>query len=213
MFHTIFFDLDNTIYPADCGLWQAIGKRIDSYLSEEMHLQMEDITAFRVYCRENFGTTLQGLKSVYDIDEQQYLRYVHNVDLSLYLKKDLELVELIRSLPQRKVILTNADENHSRNVLRYLEIEPCFDLIIDVNKLNPHVKPEPESFQIALDLAGTPSADGCVFLDDYLPNVLAAQGAGFFSILVDQKQKSDFPCRIPDLYGLPKVLNKSPNQG
>ncbi len=209
MFHTIFFDLDNTLYPADSGLWQAIGKRIDSYLVEEMHLQGDNITAFRVYCRENFGTTLQGLKSVYDIDEQYYLRYVHNVDLSLYLTKDQRLVEMIGSLPQRKVILTNSDENHSRNVLRYLEIESFFDLIIDVNKMNPHVKPEPQSFHIALKLAGAPSADGCVFLDDYLPNVLASRKAGFFGILVDQKQKTDFEFRIPDLFGLPEILTKN----
>ena len=166
-----------------------------------------------MYCRENFGTTLQGLKSVYDIDEQHYLRYVHNVDLSQYLTKDQQLVELIRSLPQRKVIFTNADENHSRNVLHFLEIESFFDLIIDVNKMNPHVKPEPESFRIALDLAGAPSADGCVFLDDYLPNVQAAREAGFFGILVDQNQKTNFEFQIPDLFGLPEMMIKNSDRG
>jgi len=213
MFHTLFFDLDNTLYPPDCGLWEAIGLRIESFLTEVMQMQVEDIAAFRIYCRENFGTTLQGLKNLYQIDEQHYLRYVHTVDLSKYLDKDDRLINLIESLPQRKIILTNSDENHSRNVLRYLGIEHCFESIIDVNKLHPHVKPEIESYKKALELAGLTSAEGCAFLDDYLPNVTGAREAGFFSILVGQNHTTDFPYCLSDLYALPAFLENIPSQG
>jgi len=209
MFHTLFFDLDNTLYPADCGLWEAIGLRIESFLADVMQMQVEDVAAFRSYCRDNFGTTLQGLKNLYNIDEQHYLGYVHAVDLALYLTKDQRLASLLESLPQRKVILTNSDENHSRNVLRFLEIEHYFDLIIDVNKLDPFVKPELESYQKALELAEISSAEGCVFLDDYLPNVLGAQEAGYFGILVGEDHHTAFPNQIPDLFGLPAILERN----
>jgi pyrimidine 5'-nucleotidase len=212
MFHTIFFDLDNTLYPADSGLWEAIGAHIETYLSEEMHMSVNDADKFRIYCRENFGTTLQGLKSLYDIDEQQYLKYVHDVDLSLYLSKDQHLISLIESLPQRKIIFTNADENHSRHVLRYLEIEPFFEQIIDVHKLKPYVKPDPESYRKALELAEISSAGDCIFLDDYLPNVLGAQEAGYFSVLVSNKI-NDYPHQIQDIFGLPDILTTNSNQG
>jgi putative hydrolase of the HAD superfamily len=213
MFHTIFFDLDNTIYPADCGLWEAIGMRIELFLIEEMHMQLSGIHEFRLYCRENYGTTLQGLKSLYQINEDDYLKYVHHVDLSQYLVKDPNLAGMLRSLTHRKIILTNADEAHARNVLSYLEIEDQFADIIDVKKMSPFVKPEPESYQKALDLTGLSSASGCVFVDDYLPNVVAAEQSGFLGILISANHHSDFPHRVESLFDLPDFLEKQVAEG
>lgn len=213
MFHTIFFDLDNTIYPADCGLWEAIGLRIELFLIEEMKMQLDSIHEFRVYCRENYGTTLQGLKSLYQVNEDDYLKYVHNVDLSQYLVKDRNLAHLLHSLTQRKIILTNADEAHARNVLSYLEIEDQFAGIIDVKKLSPFVKPEPESYQKALDLSDLSSASGCVFVDDYPPNVVAAEQSGFLGVLINKNHSSGFPNRIESLFDLPVFLEKQIAEG
>lgn len=208
MYHTLFFDLDNTLYPADSGLWEAIGERIESFLREEMSMQMDQISEFRLYCRDKFGTTLQGLKSLYEIDEAHYLQYVHAVKLSDYLHKDERLTALLESLPQRKIILTNSDENHAHNVLSYLEIEDYFEFIIDVNKLSPYVKPQKESFSKALNLAGISSPDGCVFMDDHLPSVLNAVEMGFFGILIGQDLETKYPHQIADIYRLPEILTE-----
>ena len=35
-FTTIFFDLDDTIYPHESGLWEAIKARISQYMHEEL---------------------------------------------------------------------------------------------------------------------------------------------------------------------------------
>jgi FMN phosphatase YigB (HAD superfamily) len=50
----------------------------------------------------------------------------------------------------------------------------------------PNVKPQPEAFTKALASAGLSSWDGCLFVDDYLPNVIAAEKLGIFSVLVDE---------------------------
>jgi pyrimidine 5'-nucleotidase len=206
MYSTLFFDLDNTLYPADCGLWEAIGERIESFLKNEIKMQEEEISAFRLHCREKYGTALQGLKHLYQVDDAYYLKYVHDVNLSDYLKTDGRLTDLLDALPQRKIVLTNSDINHARNVLTYLGIEPYFEMVIDVNRLSPYVKPQKESFSKALELAGLDSADGCVFMDDHLPSVQNAAEMGFLSILVGQAPESDYPHQIADIYQLPEIL-------
>lgn len=207
MFNTFFFDLDNTLYPADCGLWEAIGARIDSFLKNEIKMEPDEITTFRLHCREKYGTALQGLKHLYQVDDAYYLKYVHDLDLSLYLKRDGRLTDLLASLPQRKIVFTNSDINHANNVLTHLGIASFFEFIIDVNQVSPYVKPQKESFQKALELAGLPSAEGCVFLDDHLASVEAGAEMGFLSILVTPTPQNQYPHQITDVFELPDFLD------
>jgi putative hydrolase of the HAD superfamily len=209
MFHTIFFDLDNTLYPADSGLWDAIGLRIESYLHEIMKMDGEEISKFRKSCLEKYGSTYQGLKKLYQIDDEAYMNYVHQVNLSDYLIKEKKLVQLLQSLPQRKLVFTNSDANHASRVLKHLEIDEFFDFIIDVNKLEPYVKPQQECYRKAFELAGYSSADGCVFIDDFLVNVQGAEEAGFFGVLVNHDPALNFHHQIADIYELPEVLKQN----
>ncbi|BBB48318.1 pyrimidine 5'-nucleotidase [Pelolinea submarina] len=206
MYNTLFFDLDNTLYPADSGLWEAIGLRIESFLKNEIKMQEEEITTFRLDCRKKYGTALQGLKHLYQVDDAYYLKYVHDVNLSDYLRKDGRLSALLDSLPQRKIVFTNSDINHARNVLGFLDVERYFEFIIDVNQQAPYVKPQKESFSKALELAGLKSADGCVFLDDHLPSVQNAADMGFLGVLIGEDAESDYPYQIADIFRLPEIL-------
>ena len=36
-FETLFFDLDDTLYPPTSGLWDAIGERIETFMREYVH--------------------------------------------------------------------------------------------------------------------------------------------------------------------------------
>jgi len=207
MLHTIFFDLDNTLYPPESGVWDAIGQRINSFVMDIVGMPPEEVPAFRRYCRENFGTTLAGLKSIYQIDDDQYLDYVHDIDLSKHLVRDERLSSLLQTSPQRKIVFTNSDQKHARRVLAFLGIEEFFDQIIDIFNIYPYVKPQKESFLKALQLAGMDSPAGCVFLDDFLENVISAQELGFFSILVGKQPESDYPLQIADIYALPSLLD------
>ncbi len=157
-----------------------------------MHLNESEIKKIRKYSLKKYGTTLIGLMELYGIDKQYYLDYVHDLDLAAYLVKDQEIINVVRSIPQRKVIFSNADHGHVIRVLDFLGLKDLFDCIIDVHVLMPNVKPQPEAFNKALTLAGLNTWDGCAFVDDYLPNILAAENLGIYSILVDEEQDQDY---------------------
>jgi HAD superfamily hydrolase (TIGR01509 family) len=185
MLHTIFFDLDNTIYSRNSGLWEAIGERINLYITDILQIHKDEVPAIRHYCRQNYGTTLQGLKSLYQIDET-------------------ELSELLDSIPQRKIIFTNSDAPHANRVLDFLGVRSYFDQIVDVLSLNPYVKPHPEAFEKALSISGLTTPDGCIFIDDMIENVEQGHKMGFLSILVGESNEN-IPS-IPDIFMLPKFL-------
>ncbi len=180
---TLFCDLDDTLYPASTGLWQAIKERMNVYMHERLGIPWEEIPHLREAYFTQYGTTLRGLKAHHGVDEQDFLAFVHDLPLERYLKPDPQLRQVLQSLPLRKWVLTNSDVNHARRVLRFLELEDCFEGIIDILQLAPYCKPQPEAFTIAMRLAGEDHPERCVLIDDLPRTVEAARRFGWFAIL------------------------------
>jgi pyrimidine 5'-nucleotidase len=182
-FSTIFFDLDDTLYPSSVGLWSAIKERMNQYMIERMDIPKDDVPALREQYFKMYGTTLRGLQARHNVDVEEYLAYVHDLPLEQYLTPDPLQREIIASLPTRNLVFTNADANHARRVLKALHLDDLFETIVDVNAVAPYCKPMPESFAIAQELADEPDPRKCVMIDDIPRTTRAALDAGMASIL------------------------------
>ncbi|GAB4422103.1 MAG: hypothetical protein Kow002_11330 [Anaerolineales bacterium] len=209
-FSTIFFDLDDTLYPTSSGLWQAIKERMNMYMREQMGFNAEEIPELREKYYRQYGTTLRGLQANHEIDEQDFLNFVHDIPLSDYLHPNPTLREIIASLPTRNLVFTNADAAHARRVLTALNLNDLFTTIIDVNAVAPHCKPMPKSFQIAMQIAGESDPSKCVMIDDLPRTILAAQEVGMFGILCGKKDAgAQANAVLTDWEQLPQILNGS----
>lgn len=208
-FTTIFFDLDDTLYPASTGLWQAIKNRMNLYMRERLGIPEEEIPRLREQYFREFGTTLRGLQAHYAIDEQDFLAFVHDLPLADYLRPDPILAGVIAALPTCNLIFTNADVAHARRVLTALRLADAFEGIVDVNMLAPFCKPQPEAFAIAMRAAGESDPHRCVMIDDLPRTTRAARAVGLFSILYGAEQAhpdadailSDWRALLPMLDG------------
>jgi pyrimidine 5'-nucleotidase len=205
--NTIFFDLDSTLYPESNGMWSTIRQRIDLYMHERMGLSHDVIPQLRQHYFTEYGTTLNGLQANYNIDPNDYLNFVHDLPLDDYLQVDPRLRQMLLSIPYRRWIFTNSDLAHAHRVLTKLEIEDCFEGIIDIWTLEPYCKPQREAYQRAQDMAGVPDARACALLDDSTYNIATAQEMGFFTVLVGQNgDKSQADRSLVDLLDLPEVV-------
>jgi putative hydrolase of the HAD superfamily len=182
-FTTLFFDLDDTLYPSSTGLWQAIQGRMTQYMCERLSIPETDVPMLREQYFKMYGTTLRGLQHHHDVSTEEYLAYVHDVPLNQYLTPDPLIRQVIASLPTRNLIFTNADANHAWRVLRALELDDLFDTVVDVNAIAPYCKPMPESFAIAMELADEPDPRKCVMIDDLPRTTRAALEVGMASLL------------------------------
>jgi len=182
-FTTLFFDLDDTLYPASTGLWKAIKERMNFYMREQMGIPEQDVPVLREQYFKMYGTTLRGLQARHQVDVQDFLAFVHDLPLKEYLTPNPTQREIIASLPSRKLIFTNADVSHAKRVLAALQLDNLFEAIVDVNAVSPYCKPMPESFAIAQELANEPDPRKCVVIDDLPRTTRAALDAGMASIL------------------------------
>jgi putative hydrolase of the HAD superfamily len=204
---TIFLDLDDTLYPLSSGIWPAIGERIGLYMIERLHLPAEQVPALRRKLFTQYGTTLRGLVVTMNINQVDYLDFVHDVPVESMLQPDAGLHAVLCSLPQRKVIFTNADRKHAGRVLGALQVSDCIDQVIDILDVDPFCKPQAGAIQCALRLAGEQDPSQCVLVDDGVPNLAAARQAGLHTVRVGSPVPSpDYEAGISMIHELPNAL-------
>jgi putative hydrolase of the HAD superfamily len=190
-FTTLFFDLDDTLYPSSTGLWPAIKDRMTLYMIERLGLPEIDVPFLREQYFKMYGTTLRGLEERHNVDKAEFLAYVHDLPLSDYLAPNPVVRQVIASLPTRNLIFTNADAAHARRVLAALQLDDLFDAVVDVNAVAPYCKPMPESFAIAMDIADEPDPRKCVMIDDLPRTTRAALQVGMASLLYGCDQPTE----------------------
>ena len=205
---TIFFDLDDTLYPAHAGLWSAIKGRMNDYMRERLHIPQEDIPRLREQYYMEYGTTLRGLQANHKVDVDDFLAYVHDLPLSDFLTPNPDLPLILASLKTRNLIFTNADTAHARRVLAMLRLEGRFESIIDIHAVEPYCKPMPESFDIALRIAGESDPTRCAMIDDLPRTTRAARELGMLGLLYGRDESHpDADACFTDWRVLPRLLN------
>jgi putative hydrolase of the HAD superfamily len=209
----LFLDLDGTLYPGNNGMWEAIAVRMEQYMQEVIGIPQAEISATRQRYFLEYGTTLRGLMSNHTIDPEDFLAFVHDIPVAEYLEPDLKLRELLLSIPKPKWILTNSDTPHARRVLQTLNLLDLFEGILDITLMEYKNKPNPSVFYKALQYAGSPVAERCVFVDDIPHNLAEAKQLGWITVLVGEKPNNgaaDY--HIQDIYRLDEAL-KGINHG
>ena len=142
---TWIFDLDNTLYPASSNLFARVSKRMTYFIQKEFQLDEEPARDLQSKMFRKYGTTMRGLMTEYDMDGEEFLHFVHDIDVS-DMNKDLELAELLSKLPGRRLIYTNGSVPHAKRITGQLGIEHLFEDIFDIVASRFVPKPAPEPY-------------------------------------------------------------------
>ncbi len=139
---TWVFDLDNTLYhPSRCDLFPHMDRRINAFLCELLKIDTDEANRLRQRLWKSYGTTLRGLMETHGLAPDEFLDYVHDIDLSS-LAANAELDAALARLPGRKIIFTNATEKHALAVLDRLGVTRHFEDIFDVAAAQYVPKPQ-----------------------------------------------------------------------
>ena len=81
------FDLDNTIYDPKSKIFDQIDLRMKKFISSRLNISQEEAFKIQKKFYKEYGTTLSGLMKHYQIQPNEFLKFVHDVDLS-FLNED-----------------------------------------------------------------------------------------------------------------------------
>ena len=119
--NTWIFDLDNTLYSADSGLFQQVHELMGKFVSRHLNIDIEDAKIIQKKYYKQHGTTLRGMMDNHGVDPDHFLAEVHKLDYSI-VGPNLKLNEELKKLNGRKIIYTNANMQHAINVLEKIEL-------------------------------------------------------------------------------------------
>jgi putative hydrolase of the HAD superfamily len=173
---TWIFDLDNTLYPASCGLFPQVQARMNEYICSRLGLSMEAAKELRArYFREH-GTTMHGLMAVHRVDPHEFMAFVHDVDLSV-VPANPTLLAALEGLSGRKLVYTNGSVPHAENLLKHLGITHCFDDIFDIAAADFAPKPAMTALRAFVSRYGV-TASRALMIEDMAKNLAPAAELG-----------------------------------
>jgi putative hydrolase of the HAD superfamily len=179
------FDLDNTLYPPDSGLWPAIEDRITLYLIEHSGLDGASARALQRYYYQQHGTTLRGLVDEDGIAPDEFLDFVHDIDRA-DLAPNPALAEEIAKLPGRKLIFTNGSRKHALATVEQLGLGGLFEDAFDIVAAGLVPKPRDEAYDAFLAAYHVDPAQAAMF-EDIAKNLVAPRARGMTTVLVTGK--------------------------
>ena len=162
---TWVFDLDNTLYPPEMGLFPQIEVKMTAWVMRHLHLSQPEANHLRQHYWDHYGTTLSGLMTEHGIEPLAYLADVHDVDFSV-LQPAPDLRQALETLPGRKIVYTNADGIYARKVLAVRGLTGLFDAVYAIEDADFHPKPQPRAFQAIFARDGFDPTRAAMFEDD-----------------------------------------------
>lgn len=181
------FDLDNTLYRADNGVFAQIEARMTDYVERLLNLPRDAARTVQKDLYRQYGTTLNGLMREHDCDAEDYLAYVHDIDLG-DLTADPGLKTALARLPGRRFVFTNGCANHAARILDRIGLADSFDAVWDIRSMGFSPKPMAEAYTQVMAAGAVEGPEAAMF-DDIARNLVPARALGMTTVWL----KTDAP--------------------
>lgn len=174
------FDLDDTLYPASCGLFREVSVRITERISALLNLPIDEAKVLQRNYWKTYGTSLRGLILHHNVEPEPFLQYVHDVPVARYLSENLELRAMLVRLEGERHVFTNSPREHAERVLTALGVRDLFTGIFDIRHVEFTPKPAEHAYRRVLQSLNAPP-ESCIFIDDAPQNLTPARACGMLT--------------------------------
>ncbi|MGA8863305.1 MAG: pyrimidine 5'-nucleotidase [Gallionella sp.] len=204
------FDLDNTLHNATAHIFPHINRSMTAYLQEYLQLEEAAANELRMHYWKRYGATLSGLMHHHGTDPGHFLWHTHQFsELERMVLKTPRLRHVLKQLPGRKVVFSNAPQHYANAVLKLLRVDDLFDDVMAVEHTRYRPKPDLFGF-MRLMKRHRVKAPQCIMVEDSLENLNAAKRLGMRTVWVNAGNKSA-PCvdaKIRDVMELPGMVRR-----
>jgi len=181
------FDLDNTLYSGQTKVFDQVDKKMSSFISKKLNVSLEEAKKIQKDYFYKYSTTLSGMMKHHKIDANEFLDFVHDVNLD-FLKQDKGLENEISKIKGKKIIFTNGSKAHAFNVTKRIGIDKLFDGVFDIVESNFIPKPSMKAYKILIEKYKI-EPQYCILVEDIARNLKPAYELGMKTVWI----KNDEP--------------------
>ncbi len=186
---TWVFDLDNTLYPASCRLFDQINLKMGAYMMRRFGVDHAEARRIQKDLFYKYGTTLRGLMVEHGEAPGQFLDEVHALDYSP-VKADPLLAEGLAKLSGRRLVFTAGTVQHAANVLQRLGIVDAFEGVFDIVAAGYIPKPQRDPYDTFVAQYSVDARRAAMF-EDIARNLEVPHEIGMTTVLVTDHENHD----------------------
>jgi len=180
------FDLDNTLYSGKTKVFEQVDKRMSKYISDKLNISVEEAKKIQKNYFHKYNTTLNGMIKNHKIDPDEFLEFVHDINID-FLQKNPVLGKEIEKLDGKKIIFTNGSRKHALNVSKQIGIDQLFDDIFDIVDAEFIPKPLLEPYKKLVEKHKI-DPKLCVLVEDIARNLKPAYEMGMKTVWIENDE-------------------------
>ena len=204
------FDLDNTLHDANPHIFPHINRSMREYIERHLGVDEREATRIRQIYWDRYGATLTGLVRHHGVDPRHFLHETHQFEnLRRMAVFERGLKAMLRRLPGRKIIFSNAPRHYTEAILRLAGIRQEFSAVYSIEQLRFRPKPAPYGFLRILRRERLEACQ-CIMVEDSLANLVTAKRLGMKTVWVSAglRRSTHADVRLRRVTRLPQHLGR-----
>ena len=172
----LLLDLDGVCYGSHNGyplekVFGLVSKRMTLFIQEKLGLDEKKAKELQTNYFYKYNTSLNGLMLHHNVIGDEFLKYVHDIDIS-FMKEDKILRSELENLDMEKFIFTNGSAEHAQNILTRLGIYDLFgkEKVFDIKDAGYVPKPEAQTFDLMIKKFGIKPKE-TIYIEDIAKNL------------------------------------------
>ena len=179
----LLLDLDGVCYGSHNGyplekVFGMVSKRMTKFIQEKLNLDEKKAKELQTNYFYKYNTSLNGLMLHHNVVGEEFLKYVHDIDIS-FMKEDKIMRNELEQLDMEKFIFTNGSAEHAKNILTHLGIYDLFgrDKVFDIQDAKYVPKPEAKTFDLMVKKFGINPTE-TIYIEDIAKNLSIGYARG-----------------------------------
>ena len=204
------FDLDNTLHNASAHIFPHINRDMTAYLQQQLGLDEQAASELRVDYWQRYGATLSGMMKHHGTDPRHFLWHTHQFpQLPQMVLREPRLRHVLKKLPGKKLLFSNAPQHYARAVLELLRVADLFDDVFALEQACYRPKPQLQGF-VRLLRKHRLNPARCVMVEDSAENLRTARRLGMKTVLVGgvPRKPAYVDVKISDVLELPRAISR-----
>ena len=172
----LLLDLDGVCYGSHNGyplekVFGLVSKRMTLFIQEKLGLDEKKAKELQTNYFYKYNTSLNGLMLHHNVIGDEFLKYVHDIDIS-FMKEDKIMRNELENLNMEKFIFTNGSAEHAQNILTRLGIYDLFgkEKVFDIKDAGYVPKPEARTFDLMVKKFGIKPKE-TIYIEDIAKNL------------------------------------------
>ena len=172
----LLLDLDGVCYGSHNGyplekVFGLVSKRMTLFIQEKLGLDEKKAKELQTNYFYKYNTSLNGLMLHHNVIGDEFLKYVHDIDIS-FMNEDKIMRNELENLDMEKFIFTNGSAEHAQNILTRLGIYDLFgkEKVFDIKDAGYVPKPEAKTFDLMVKKFGIKPKE-TIYIEDIAKNL------------------------------------------